>query len=725
MNGFDAALQGTSQFATFALRQAIFAGLAAGMLLAVVAAINLLGRRWLSASQMGLLWGIVLIRLLIPVAPASSWSLQNVLSVHPVESPAPRSAGPAAATMGYASPASIANAATGSAQPVALPAALPVDPLPVVVARGAIELVLESLPLLWLLGGAASAAATIIAHGRLSLRIRRAPPCQDQRLLGLWEACCQRAGVRVRIPLHLFDGVQQPAVMELFRPQLLLPTDAAELSDNQLRMVMLHELAHVRRWDIAGNWLLVAIRAIHWWNPVYWIAASRYRNLREQACDAFVIQQLEDQPTRGYSELLLALAQRQPAGPFWRVTLPASMLGFLSSFFRKRAVRGRLTALRFAGRTPGRWQQAAMAGLLMVVAVAGLTDASPPATPAAPPSDWLSQPGHDWNNWQGAIKTGPRPLVTRSYDLEKALERIAADRPTNDDPLPLIRGLLTHLLRTGRSHDAVPADAYVAEQFVLEGPALTVTAPLEVQTAISNCLQAWEQSGLGQISVEIRFLSTEDDIASAAGISWEYLEAFSTDSVEAFPITSETGRPVIRAKAAVDEYLPVAVATLNSQQATALLQTAQSERSSNVMQAPKITLFNGQQAAVFDRTQSPFVVGMLDVVAGDQQPKIAIIDEGFKLDLRAIQASDAASVQLEARIELSHIDEVRTATTLVRGTPTTIQIPRVKRCRIDASSKVADGQSLLIGCIPTFEQSKYFYVVLTVRNIPEPAADGP
>ena len=129
--------------------------------------------------------------------------------------------------------------------------------------------------------------------------------------------------------------------------------------------------------------------------------------------------------------------------------------------------------------------------------------------------------------------------------------------------------------------------------------------------------------------------------------------------------------------------------------------------------SPNVTVFNGQHATILDCTQTPFVVGVQDSGTGVQEPKIAVIDEGIKLTFRAIQSSDAAKVLLEGRIELSEISDVRTASTRLRNQPTTIQIPRVKRCRIDVSSEIQDGNSLLIGCIPAYEQRKFFYILLT------------
>jgi hypothetical protein len=175
------------------------------------------------------------------------------------------------------------------------------------------------------------------------------------------------------------------------------------------------------------------------------------------------------------------------------------------------------------------------------------------------------------------------------------------------------------------------------------------------------------------------------------------------------------------------------VASLREEQTAALLQADQ--EAVQFIHAPKVTLINGQRATVLDRTQTPFVVGIRDeespIVlgipdekAGTGQPKIVVIDEGTKLTLRAVLSPDAVSVRLDVNVELSQISDVETVSTMFRGESKTIQIPRVKRCRIDVASQVPDGQSLLIGCIPSYEQKEFFYVLLTVRNLRLPADGG-
>jgi bla regulator protein blaR1 len=195
-------------------------------------------------------------------------------------------------------------------------------------------------------------------------------------------------------------------------------------------MVMLHELAHVRRWDIAANWVLVVIRAIHWWNPVYWLAEARFRSLREQACDAFVVRKLEGESPNGYGELLLSLAEWRPNGGTWRVMLPASILSFFPSLFRQRAVRARLKALRSANLKQRPWHVAIVAALLLLLIVSGFTVAREKIeTPVDLPTWMASHSDVVLAAKQSfavqEIYDGPRE--TREYDIAKLIDRLSKE----------------------------------------------------------------------------------------------------------------------------------------------------------------------------------------------------------------------------------------------------------------------------------------------------------
>jgi hypothetical protein len=72
---------------------------------------------------------------------------------------------------------------------------------------------------------------------------------------------------------------------------------------------------------------------------------------------------------------------------------------------------------------------------------------------------------------------------------------------------------------------------------------------------------------------------------------------------------------------------------------------------------------------------------------------------------------------------MSSIGNVATATTQLRGgDPVTIQIPQVNRLVLDVSSDVNDGETLIIGCLPSGDKREYIYYLLTANNVSEAVA---
>jgi TonB family protein len=80
-----------------------------------------------------------------------------------------------------------------------------------------------------------------------------------------------------------------PMSFGLWKPVIFMPADAAQWSEERRRMVLLHELAHVRRGDIATHLLARAALSLHWWNPLVWMAWRRFLKERERAADDLVL----------------------------------------------------------------------------------------------------------------------------------------------------------------------------------------------------------------------------------------------------------------------------------------------------------------------------------------------------------------------------------------------------------------------------------------------------
>jgi hypothetical protein len=71
----------------------------------------------------------------------------------------------------------------------------------------------------------------------------------------------------------------------LVRPKVILPATSGEWSDERARVVMSHELAHIRRGDWIVQLSAEVLRAVYWFNPLMWVACRRLRLESEQACD--------------------------------------------------------------------------------------------------------------------------------------------------------------------------------------------------------------------------------------------------------------------------------------------------------------------------------------------------------------------------------------------------------------------------------------------------------
>lgn len=172
---------------------------------------------------------------------------------------------------------------------------------------------------LWLLVAAGLALRSAVAVVLLGRRARagRSASAEWRR-----DAGRVRQGLGLERSVHLrFADVATPMSFGCLRPTILLPRDAVSWSSAQREVVLLHELAHVRRGDYAANLIASAACALAWFHPLVWWGRARQRLHRELACDDCVL-------ARGagpldYAEQLLDFARRMSR----RAALPAEASG--------------------------------------------------------------------------------------------------------------------------------------------------------------------------------------------------------------------------------------------------------------------------------------------------------------------------------------------------------------------------------------------------------------
>jgi len=191
----------------------------------------------------------------------------------------------------------------------------------------------------------------------------------------------------------------------------------------------------------------------------------------------------------------------------------------------------------------------------------------------------------------------------------------------------------------------------------------------------------------------------------------------------------------------------IGFAILSDLEAFLFINAAQGDQRSNVLQAPKVTLFNGQQASVADVSQSPFVISVIPVVgdfAAAQQPVIVVLSEGTFLTVQAVVSSDRRFVRLTVVPFFSEIRKVDTFTftgsttttqdsssegpdsattgrsngntTVTQGT--TVQLPTFAFVSVTTTVSVPDGGTVLLGGIKRLSEGRNEFGVPFLSKIP-------
>ena len=140
----------------------------------------------------------------------------------------------------------------------------------------------QSVPLeVVLLGG--WAVGFLLMGARLVMGLVRA--YQRRRASTPAPMSVERGGVAVRFS----DAISVPETFGLRRPVILLPVEAADWSEERLRVVLAHELTHIDRHDWLTQIVAQFSACVYWFHPLAWYALGQLRSERELACDDGVL----------------------------------------------------------------------------------------------------------------------------------------------------------------------------------------------------------------------------------------------------------------------------------------------------------------------------------------------------------------------------------------------------------------------------------------------------
>ena len=176
------------------------------------------------------------------------------------------------------------------------------------------------LLIVWAAGATCLLAGLVTGLVRLARLIARCVPVSDGPWRSIANELTRAAGLRRRVEILQSTEPSLLITCGVLRPKIILPAGAASWTEDRQRIVLAHELEHVRRGDGAMQLAAELLRAVHWFNPLMALACRRLRQESEYACDDAVLN--DGVEATEYATHLLGVARHVGRARAW-VSAPA------------------------------------------------------------------------------------------------------------------------------------------------------------------------------------------------------------------------------------------------------------------------------------------------------------------------------------------------------------------------------------------------------------------
>jgi beta-lactamase regulating signal transducer with metallopeptidase domain len=646
---------------------------------AIVVAVVLLFRRiagkHIPASWRCAIWSLVAIRLLIFVAPQSSWSLFSVFdhsgwaqTIEDRSTPPPISqSSHSQITVGYG--------------PAPLAAGAPILQGADGIVPGAAIAPIALFALVWITGVIALAVRTAFSRRQFIRQLNRDAPLSDPQIIALLDQCRALMRISRRVEVIATSAVTGPALFGVVRPRILVPHNlCARLDHEQLRFVFLHELAHLRCHDVLAEWFITSLTTLHWFNPAVWLAAHLHRADRELSRDAMVLAAVGRQQRLQYGNTLLHLLQLPGSAEASR-RLTVAMLG------EKHHLKQRISMIANLRKTPARLTLLALAVVCCLIAVFVLTNPRRVATSlptTTPASDLLNL---------STITYDVHDLIVPSHDYDSDPDHPVGSNGLSTRPMESAvnpaqpTGQLVTLIR-----ETVDPQSWARQNsgaaIVERDDLLIITQNSRNHRAVAQVLDQLRQTRAFQIATALHFVVFDP---------------------ATLPEDHPAFAPVVELAKVSPQQMPTHLTLLTPDQTTAILNFAATQEGV-IRAAPALNTRNGQRAFIKVATSRAFV-GDIKVIRDAQgnfksyEPIIETADSGLTIDLQATVSADRKFITMSIRPLLTKLLKLHTIpfAKLPADHPAgvakpTIQQPEMLTTKAETTASIPDGQTLVMSC---------------------------
>ncbi|WP_312505739.1 M56 family metallopeptidase, partial [Bacillus luti] len=330
--------------------------LMASILVGFILCIKILFRNKLTPRWQYMLWIVLMIRLLLPWSPDSSYSIYSLLSYRSsVSEVIPKNMPSTESRVNIESDRTVeleANSETVKKNSESEVSASAEQQPPFSLYKLALYV--------WLAGVIVLAVITFITNRRLYSYIKKQPDIMDEQVVTVFNRCKQTMKMKKTVSLRLAGKISSPTVFSFFRPKVLLSKKHMKvLDEQQLQYVFYHELAHIKRNDVAVNWIMYSLILLNWFNPILWYAYFCMREDQELACDAYALTFIDKEEQIAYGHTIITLLEHY--------SYQAPSLASLSR--NKRTLKRRIVMIK---KFQKKSYRLSLLGIIAIVAIASL-----------------------------------------------------------------------------------------------------------------------------------------------------------------------------------------------------------------------------------------------------------------------------------------------------------------------------------------------------------------
>lgn len=246
-------------------------------------------------------------------------------------------------------------------------------------------------PIVWAVGVLTVGIRLYRQSRRIDTQLTESVVINDPTIISILETCKQRLKIKANIAIMHNSVLTSPTLYGLLRPRLIMPKQQLKtLNSDHLEYIMMHELGHYKHRDIGINWLMAIILTFHWFNPLLRYCYVCMREDQELASDCVALTHLGEGQVRDYGYAMIEMLKSPMQAPN-----VAGTAHFISS---KAQLGRRLTMIR-SFRKESRWRFVLGLSLVFILASLSLSNAKIMSKSVAEfsiPEGWEAvQSGHE------------------------------------------------------------------------------------------------------------------------------------------------------------------------------------------------------------------------------------------------------------------------------------------------------------------------------------------